>query len=81
MKEMKYDNAGTVEFLFKDEQFYFMEINSRIQVEHPITEQVTGIDLIEQQARHCLGTGLTIKQEDVRPRGHAIECRINAEHP
>ena len=55
MKEMKYDNAGTVEFLFKDEQFYFMEINSRIQVEHPITEQVTGIDLIEQQLNHCPG--------------------------
>ena len=55
MKELKYDNAGTVEFLFKDEQFYFMEINSRIQVEHPITEQVTGIDLIEQQTKYCLG--------------------------
>lgn len=81
MKELKYDNAGTVEFLFKDEQFYFMEINSRIQVEHPITEQVTGIDLIEQQLNIASGTGLTIKQEDVRPRGHAIECRINAEHP
>jgi acetyl/propionyl-CoA carboxylase alpha subunit len=81
MKEMKYNNAGTVEFLFKNEHFYFMEVNSRIQVEHPITEQVTGIDLVEQQLNIASGTGLTLKQEDVKPKGHAIECRINAEHP
>lgn len=81
MKEMKYDNAGTVEFLFKDEHFYFMEVNSRIQVEHPITEEVTGIDIVEHQLNIASGTGLTIKQEDVKPKGHAIECRINAEHP
>jgi acetyl/propionyl-CoA carboxylase alpha subunit len=81
MEEMKYDSAGTVEFLFKDEHFYFMEVNSRIQVEHPITEEVTGVDLVEQQLNIASGTGLTIKQEEVKPRGHAIECRINAEHP
>jgi len=81
MKEIKYDNAGTVEFLFKDGKFYFMEVNSRIQVEHPITEEVTDIDIVEQQLNVATGTGLTIKQEDIKPIGHAIECRINAEHP
>ncbi len=81
MKEMNYDSAGTVEFLFKNEHFYFMEVNSRIQVEHPVTEEVTGVDLVEQQINVASGPGLTIKQEDVKPRGHAIECRINAEHP
>ncbi len=81
MKEMKYDNAGTVEFLFKDGSFYFMEVNSRIQVEHPITEEVTGIDIVEQQLNIAAGAGLTIKQDDVKSKGHAIECRINAEHP
>lgn len=81
MKEMNYDSAGTVEFLFKNEHFYFMEVNSRIQVEHPVTEEVTGVDLVEQQINVASGAGLTIKQEDVKPRGHAIECRINAEHP
>lgn len=81
MKKMQYNNAGTVEFLFKEGSFYFMEVNSRIQVEHPITEQVTGIDIVEQQLRIATGEGLQIKQEDIRSRGHAIECRINAEHP
>ncbi len=79
--EMAYDNAGTVEFLLKEDNFYFMELNSRIQVEHPITEEVTGIDIVEQQLRIALSLGLKIKQEDVKFRGHAIECRINAEHP
>jgi acetyl-CoA carboxylase biotin carboxylase subunit len=81
MKRMNYNNAGTVEFLFKEGSFYFMEVNSRIQVEHPITEQVTGIDIVEQQLRIATGEGLQIKQEDVKPKGHSIECRINAEHP
>lgn len=81
MKEMGYNNAGTVEFLFKDGQYYFMEVNSRIQVEHPITEEVTGIDIVEQQLKIATGAGLTIRQSDVKPTGHAIECRINAEHP
>ena len=80
-KEMAYTNAGTVEFLFIGGNFYFMELNSRIQVEHPITEEVTGIDIVEQQLRIALSMGLTIKQEEVKFRGHAIECRINAEHP
>lgn len=80
-EKMAYNNAGTVEFLFKGNNFYFMELNSRIQVEHPITEQVTGIDIVEQQLRIATGEGLQIGQEDIKPRGYAIECRINAEHP
>ena len=80
-KEMAYTNAGTVEFLYKDQKYYFMELNSRIQVEHPITEMVTGIDIVEQQIHISTSNGLTIKQTDVRSKGHAIECRINAEHP
>jgi acetyl-CoA carboxylase biotin carboxylase subunit len=80
-KKMKYNNAGTIEFLFKNDNFYFMEVNSRIQVEHPITEQVTGIDIVEQQIHIATEEHLQIRQQDVRSRGHAIECRINAEHP
>jgi acetyl-CoA carboxylase biotin carboxylase subunit len=80
-REMAYDNAGTVEFLFKGRNFYFMEINSRIQVEHPITEEVTGIDIVEQQLHIAMSSGLNIKQEEIKFQGHAIECRINAEHP
>ena len=63
MREIGYENAGTVEFLFKEGKYYFMEVNARIQVEHPITEEVTGIDIIEQQLRIALGEGLSIKQE------------------
>lgn len=81
MEELGYDNAGTVEFLFKNDKFYFMEVNSRIQVEHPITEEVTGVDIVEQQIRVASGMGLSVKQKDILPNGHAIECRINAEHP
>lgn len=81
MKEIRYENAGTVEFLFKDGKFYFMEVNARIQVEHPITEALTGVDIVEQQLNIALGNGLSIKQRDIKPKGHAIECRINAEHP
>jgi acetyl-CoA carboxylase, biotin carboxylase subunit len=81
MREIEYENAGTVEFLFKDGKFYFMEVNARIQVEHPITEAVTGVDIVEQQLNIALGNGLPIKQQDIKPKGHAIECRINAEHP
>lgn len=77
-----YKNAGTVEFLVdKDKNFYFMEMNTRIQVEHPITEAVTGIDLVKWQLKIANGEKLTFKQEDVEIRGHAIECRINAENP
>ncbi len=81
MREIGYENAGTVEFLFKEGKYYFMEVNARIQVEHPITEEVTGIDIIEQQLRIALGEGLSIKQGKIKPKGHAIECRINAENP
>src|SRR5659263_455 len=79
-KAVGYYSAGTVEFLLdSDRNFYFMEMNTRIQVEHPVTEMITGIDLIEQQIRVAMGEELTIRQEDVRLTGWAIECRINAE--
>ena len=81
MKKMQYNNAGTVEFLFKEGRFFFMEVNARIQVEHPITEQVTGVDIVEQQLRVATSQGLDLTQKAIRTRGHAIECRINAEHP
>ena len=81
-KACGYTNAGTVEFLVdKDRNFYFMEMNARIQVEHPVTEMVTGIDLIKEQIKIADGQPLGFKQEDVRLDGHAIECRINAEDP
>lgn len=81
-KAAGYENAGTIEFLLeKNGNFYFMEMNTRIQVEHPVTEWVTGIDLIKGQLRIAKGKRLTYRQEDIRIRGHAIECRINAENP
>ena len=81
-KAAGYQNAGTVEYLLDSKgNFYFMEMNTRIQVEHPITELVYGVDLVKQQIRIAAGEPLTIRQEDVRPCGHAIECRINAESP
>jgi acetyl-CoA carboxylase biotin carboxylase subunit len=77
-----YVNAGTIEFLLdKDENFYFLEMNTRLQVEHPITEMVTGIDIVKEQIRVARGRALSYKQEDVRFNGHSIECRINAEDP
>ena len=81
-KAVGYENAGTIEFLLdKHKNFYFMEMNTRIQVEHPVTEMVTGMDLIKEQIRIAAGEPLSVSQEDVRIQGHAIECRINAENP
>lgn len=81
-KAVGYENAGTIEFLLdKNGEFYFMEMNTRIQVEHPVTEMVTGIDLIKTQIAIAEGLPLSVKQEDIHVTGHAIECRINAENP
>jgi acetyl-CoA carboxylase biotin carboxylase subunit len=81
MRELKYLGVGTVEFLYEDGEFYFIEMNTRIQVEHPVTEMITDIDLILEQIRVADGADLAIAQNDVKFHGHAIECRINAENP
>nr|QKY14956.1 acetyl-coenzyme a carboxylase carboxyl transferase subunit (ACCD) [Polytomella parva] len=80
-KAIGYQGVGTIEFLWEKKGFYFMEMNTRIQVEHPVTEMVTGVDLIKEQIKVALGHKLTLKQEDIKIRGHSIECRINAEDP
>ena len=81
-KAAGYENAGTIEFLLeKSGNFYFMEMNTRIQVEHPVTEWVTGVDLVKEQIRIASGQKLSYTQEDIKLTGHAIECRINAENP
>jgi acetyl-CoA carboxylase biotin carboxylase subunit len=81
MRELKYLGVGTVEFLYENGAFYFIEMNTRIQVEHPVTEAITDIDLIHEQIRVAAGADLALRQEDIKFNGHAIECRINAENP
>ena len=81
VSKIGYEGAGTVEFIYEDGKFFFLEMNTRVQVEHPVTEVVTGIDIIKEQISIAHSGNTALKQEDIKPRGHAIECRINAEDP
>jgi acetyl-CoA carboxylase biotin carboxylase subunit len=81
MRKLGYKSAGTIEFLYEDGEFFFIEMNTRLQVEHPISEMVSGVDIVREQIRIAAGAPLGYRQEDVKLTGHAIECRINAENP
>ena len=80
-RQTRYRGVGTFEFLFENGEFYFIEMNTRLQVEHPVTEMTSGIDIVKEQIRIAQGHALTIRQSDIRTNGHSLECRINAEDP